>query len=260
VTWCAGWFDKTLMNLFNGCRWKGSFAVLAAAGWLILASPAARAQALAVLPVNIFLAPGQSAASLTVTNKGTTETSIQIRPFVWDQPSGEDRLDATDVLVLSPPITTIAPGATQVVRLILRKPPQDREATYRILIDQIPPPAEPGIVHVVLRLSIPIFAQPLTRAVSHVQFHVESDAGQLYLVGSNDGLRHETIRDIELSTSDGAKYTTDRGVSPYILAGVTRRWHIAGPGSLPKPGDTLQLAAHADSGPIKEQLVVAGKP
>jgi len=248
------------MMVFHSCRWKRCFAVLAAAGWLILAGSAAWAQALAVLPVNIFLAPGQNAASLTVTNKGTTESSIQIRPFVWDQPAGEDRLDATDVLVVSPPIATIAPGATQVVRLILRKPAQGQEATYRILIDQIPPPAEPGIVHVVLRLSIPIFAQPLTRAVSHLQFHVESEAGQLYLVGSNDGLRHETIRDIELSTSDGAKYTTDRGVSPYILAGVTRRWHIAVPGALPKPGDTLQLTAHADSGPIKEQVVVAAKP
>lgn len=245
------------MIVFKSCR---LFTVLSAAAWLLLASAVAGAQALAVLPVNIFLAPGQSAASLTVTNKGTTETSIQIRPFVWDQAGGEDHLEATDGLVVSPPIATIAAGATQVVRLILRKPPQGQEATYRILIDQIPPPAEPGIVHVVLRLSIPIFAEPMTRAVAHVQFHLESDAGQLYLVGVNDGLRHEVIRDIELSTSDGAKYQTDRGVSPYILAGVTRRWRLVAPGPLPKPGDTLRLTAHADSGAIDQQVSLVPKP
>lgn len=236
------------------------FNVLAAAVWLMLASAAAGAQSLSVLPVNIFLAPGQNAGSLTVTNHGTAETSIQIRAYAWDQPGGEDHLRPTDVVVVSPPIATIAPGATQVVRLILRQSPQGREATYRILIDQIPPPAEPGVVHVVLRLSIPIFAQPTTRAVPNVEFHLECDAGQVYVVGINDGLRHEAIRDIAVSTGDRGKFNTDSGVSPYILAGVTRRWHIAMPGSLPLPGDTLRLTAHADSGAIEQQVRVVVKP
>ena len=166
----------------------------------------------------------------------------------------------SDAVVVSPPLASIAPGATQVVRLILRHPAEGREVTYRILIDQIPPPAEPGIVHVVLRLSIPIFAQPEVRAVPDVQFHMEYDAGQIYLVGINDGLRHEAIRDIVLSTTNGDKLTPDSGASPYILAGVTRRWHIAAPGSLPLPGETLRLTAHADSGAIEEQVRVVAKP
>lgn len=235
------------------------FRVLTVAG-LLIAGRAAQAQSLSVLPVNVFLAPGQNAASLTVTNHGTTDTSIQIRAFAWDQPGGEDRLGPTDGLVVSPPIATIASGATQVIRLILRQPAQGQEATWRILIDQIPPPAEPGIVHVVLRLSIPVFAQPVTRAVPHVQFHMETDGGQLYLVGVNDGLRHEAIRNISLSTTDGVKLTSDVGISPYVLAGVTRRWHIAVSGPLPKPGDTLRLTAHADSGAIEEQVRVVPKP
>ena len=37
----------------------------------------AAAQALSVLPVNIFLQPGQKATTLTVTNQGTTATAIQ---------------------------------------------------------------------------------------------------------------------------------------------------------------------------------------
>ncbi len=252
--------QQAFMILFQRCRNRAAVEVLAAAIGFFLSGAAAGAQALAVLPVNILLAPGQGAASLTVTNHGTAETAIQIRPFLWDQVGGEDHLNATDVVVVSPPIATIAPGATQVVRLILRKPPQGQEADYRILIDQIPPPAEPGIVHVVLRLSIPIFAQPTTRAVPHVQFHIECDDGQVYLVGVNDGLRHEAIRDIELSTKDGAKAKADSGISPYILPGVTRRWHVAVPGPLPQPGETLRFTAHADAGTIDEQLSVAGKP
>jgi fimbrial chaperone protein len=227
---------------------------------LVVAGLAAGAQSLSVLPVNVFLPPGQNAATLTVTNHGDHESAIQIRPYAWNQPDGNDQLDATHALVVSPPIATIAPGASQVVRLILRQPPQDRETTYRIIVDQIPPPAEPGTVHIVLRLSIPIFAQPAARAVPHLQFHVESDGGQLYLVAVNDGLRHEAIRDIALSTSDGQKLKADSGSSPYILAGATHRWHFVVPGSLPLPADTLRLSAHADSGAIEEQVRVVAKP
>ena len=140
---------------------------------------------------------------MTVTNQGTTETSIQIRAYAWSQKGGDDQLHGLNEVVLSPPLSTLAPGATQVIRLVLRQTPQGREATYRILIDQIPPPAEPGVVHMVLRLSLPIFAMPPTRAVAHVQFHLETEAGKLFLVGVNDGLSHEAIRDVVLTTSDG---------------------------------------------------------
>jgi fimbrial chaperone protein len=237
-----------------------ALALVGAAVILLLAVPAASAQALAVLPVNVFFSPGQKASSLTVTNVGSSETAIQIRAYAWSQKDGDDQLTDSDAVVLSPPLATIAPGASQVIRLILRQLPQGREATYRILIDQIPPPAEPGIVHMVLRMSIPIFAQPPTRAVPHVQFHLEIDAGKLVLVGINDGLSHGVIHDIVLSTNDGRKLKEESSASPYILAGATRRWPIAAQGSLPQPGETLQLIAHSDTGVIQQQVSFVTAP
>jgi fimbrial chaperone protein len=229
---------------------------------IVSTGPAVEGQALSVLPVNIFLAPGQKAATLTITNQGNRGTAIQIRGYDWSQKDDDDQLTTSDALVVSPPLATIAPGATQVVRLILRLPPLsgDREFTYRILVDQIPPPAEPGIVHVVLRLSIPIFALPTTRAASIVRYHLELNAGQMYLVGSNEGLRHEAIRDIVLSSGDGRKMKPGPGALPYILSGATRRWPIATQGSLPLPGETLRLTAHSDAGAIDEQVSVVGAP
>lgn len=231
-----------------------ALALASAAVILLLAGPAASAQALSVLPVNIFFSPGQKASSLTVTNVGTTETSIQIRAYAWSQQNNDDQLTESGAVVLSPPLATIAPGASQVIRLILRQLPQGREATYRILVDQIPPPAEPGIVHMVLRMSIPIFAQPPTRAVPHVQFHLEMDSGKLVLVGINDGLSHEVVRDIVLSTSDERKLKEESNSTPYILAGATRRWPITAEGPLPLPGESLQLTAHTDAGVIQQQV------
>jgi fimbrial chaperone protein len=231
-----------------------ALALAGAAVILLFSVPGATAQSLSVLPVNVLFAPGQKASSLTVANTGTAETAIQIRAYAWNQKDGDDQLSDSDAVVLSPPIARMAPGASQVIRLILRQAPQGREATYRILIDQIPPPAEPGIVHMVLRLSIPIFAQPSTRAVSHVQFHLETDSGKLVLVGINDGLSHELIHDIVLTTSDGRKLKEESGASPYILAGATRRWPIAAQGPLPLRGETLRLTAHTDAGVIEQQV------
>ncbi len=80
--------------------------------------------------------------------------------------------------------------ASQVVRLVLRHAPEGKEGTYRIPLDQIPPVAAPGTVRIALRLSIPVFAEPSGRALPHVQYHVRTDAGQVYLIGTNDGDRH----------------------------------------------------------------------
>ena len=226
----------------------------------VLAGGSARAQSLMVLPVNIQIPPGQSTATLTVINKGDSETAIQVRAYAWNQPDGDDRLTTSDAVLVSPPITSIAPGASQVIRLVLRRPPQGREATYRIVLDQIPPPAVPGVVRVVLRMSIPIFAQPATRAVPHVYFHIERDAKKVFLVAVNDGGRHEAIREIVLWTSDGRKLKTESSASPYVLAGVTRRWPVDAQGTLPLSDETLRLTATADSGAIEQQVHVVDVP
>jgi fimbrial chaperone protein len=214
-----------------------------------------------VLPVNIFLEPGQKATTLTVTNQGTNPTAIQIRAYAWSQKTGTDELTASDDVVVSPPIATIAGGATQVVRLILRQSPTGQEGTYRILVDQIPPPAEPGIVHIVLRLSIPVFAQVSAKPVVHVQFHVERKDGKMFLVGVNDANSHDVIRDIVLTSTDGLKFKSQGDSPPYILPGTTRRWPIELPANQPPPpGDTFQLTAHSNSGAISQQVSVVGAP
>ncbi len=244
------------------CRYKSDLFKVAAIPFIFLTGLAVGAQALSVLPVNIFLAPGQSATTMTITNQGTSKTAMQIRAFAWSQKDGEDQLANAEAVVASPPIASIEPGGSQVVRLILRLPPLggDKEATYRILVDQIPPPAEPGVVHVVLRLSIPIFALPATRAVANVQFHVEVKGGQIQLVGFNDGLRHEALRDIEITTRDGRAFKAAPGSSPYILAGSTRRWSITTQGPNPVPGETLRLSGHSVAGTIEEQVSVTSAP
>jgi fimbrial chaperone protein len=230
-------------------------AALAALAVCFAASNAG-AQGLTVLPVNINMPAGQMAAVLTVQNQGDAPVSFQLRAFAWNQQSGADQLLPTDALVASPPLGTIAPGGSQVVRLVLRRAAEGPEGTYRILLDQIPPPASPGTVRVALRLSIPVFAEPADRATPRLQWHIENSGGQPYLVAVNDGSRHEKVSDITLAASGGGSLSVESNVSPYILAGATRRWRILTP-RLSSAGDTLRLTARADAGAIDQAVPVA---
>ncbi len=233
---------------------------IAAAVALFLCVRSSGAQNLSVLPVNIFLQPGQRAASLSVMNTGAKPTSIQVRAYDWGQKNDQDQLTASNIVVVSPPLVTIAPGATQVLRLILRRPPEGSEATYRIILDQIPGPNEPGVVQMVLRLSIPVFAEPETKAVPQVQFHLERDGDKLFLVGVNSGQSHEVIRDIVVASGSGRNLEPGAKVSPYLLAGATRRWELGAEGYAPQPGESLKLTAHGIAGAIDEQVGVTATP
>lgn len=226
--------------------------LLAAAVGVLLALSAtpAGAQSLTVLPVTIQMPPGQMAGTLTVINQADAESAFQIRAFAWSQPRGETELAPTDALLVSPPLGTIAPRGSQVVRLVLRRPAQDREASYRILLDQLPPPASPGTVRVALRLSIPVFAEPTNSPIApRLRWRIESEGGQAYLTVTNEGTRHETLRDIALSGAGPIRIQGD--ASPYVLPGATRRWRLL---ARTPPGGRLRLTARGDAGPIDEVI------
>lgn len=235
-------------------------AKIVAAVPLFIAAYAACAQGLSVLPVNVFLPAGQKAASLTLTNDGDKPTSMQVRAYDWSQKNEEDQLIDSNLIVVSPPLFTIPPKGTQVVRLILRRLPASGEATYRIVLDQIPGPKEPGEVQMVLRLSIPIFAAPEVKVVPQEQFHLERDGDQLFLVGVNTGKSHDTLHDIVVSAADGRQFKLKTKVSPYLLAGATRRWELDTQGHAPQPGEPLKLTAHGIVGPIDVQVGVVVTP
>jgi fimbrial chaperone protein len=63
------------------CRRLAKPSALVAVLVFRLASGAAMAQSLTVLPVTIQMASGRMATVLTVINRGDTETAIQVRTF-----------------------------------------------------------------------------------------------------------------------------------------------------------------------------------
>lgn len=213
----------------------------------------ARAAALTVAPVSLRMAPGQMTTSLTLTNDGAHAIAYQIRAFAWDQAGGDDHLSATGAIQFSPPLGTLAAGASQVVRLLLRQPAQAGEASYRLLIDQLPPPSAPGTVSMVLRLSIPVFAEPQGRVAARLDWRVDDSDGRLRLVAANRGGAHAIVRDLRLRAADGRPLQVDIGAFAYVLPGAVREWTVAGGAA---PGSVLKLSARTDQGPITAEVPV----
>ena len=226
--------------------------------WLVC-SPA-RAQGLEVTPTNVVLGPGQSAATFTVSNRSDRKLSFQIRGFDWRQDGqGNDVLEPSANLLASPPIASIDPGGSQVVRLIVRQPPQGQEGTYRILFDQLPPPHEAGVVRILLRLSIPVFAEPQTQVSPQLHWRVAHDEGGWWLIANNSGSRHISLGNLKLFAADGQELRVAVGSPPHILAGATKRWPIADAASL-TPNEAVRVTATADVGTIDERISIDSGP
>ena len=75
--------------------------------------------------------------------------------------TGEERLTPTRDLLVSPAVFTLPQNGSQLVRVALRGAPADptRELSYRLILQEVPQPANPDFsgLQVALRLSIPVF-------------------------------------------------------------------------------------------------------
>ena len=61
----------------------------------------------------------------------------------WSQVEGKDVYTATREVLANPPIFTVPAGGSQLVRIGLRRAPNtQRELTYRIFMQELPPPLD----------------------------------------------------------------------------------------------------------------------
>lgn len=144
-----------------------------------------------VNPVRIELSAATPSAVLQVENTQTLPVTIQLSTMAWSQPAGKDELKPSWDLLATPQIFTLKAGATQIVRIgLLRKFESEQEVSYRLLLDEIPPPPAPDFrgLHVALRISLPVFIKPAGEASPRVVASVRSgDAQQLRLTLTNLG-------------------------------------------------------------------------
>ena len=185
-----------------------------------------------ISPVRVFLEPRQRAAALTIVNSADTEVVLQADVLRWSQDgAGQDRLEPSDDVIVSPPILKVPAQGRQVVRLArLVQPDPQRQLTYRLLLREVPDTSravQPGAsLPIALVLSIPIFLSP---AGAQPDVRCELHSGQpLEVTCRNDGRAHAQLRELSI-LREGRTLGRFEG-AVYLLAGSRRVLPL-------KPGD-----------------------
>lgn len=204
-----------------------------------------------VSPVKVDLTEKKKVVSLQVYNNGDRSTSIQAELMQWQQIQGLDIQEniSRDILV-TPPIFTLAPGETQVIRVGLRRPVAlDQELSYRLFLQEIPAPniQDTQGVTMLMRVSLPVFVEPNQQKIaSNLQWKIQRiKPNELLLIADNVGNVHSKITELNLQR-DGIEALKKQG-NFYILSGASVQWNF----KIKEPivlGDEIQLKIKTSSG------------
>jgi fimbrial chaperone protein len=224
-------------GLLPGSLWAGSFQVS---------------------PVRVELSSGQTSDALSILNSGSEPVLIQLQTVAWSQDQGRDVYQPTDDLLATPPIFTVLPGGTQIVRVgLLRGVDENTELSYRLFLQEVAPKPKPGFkgLQMLLRVGLPVFVAPKTKASSELSWRVElADGNQLRVSLKNDGNAHIQVSDFKLSLPGKDQAIALQQVSGYVLPGQARSWMLATDAAQRLASDTVRINAHTDAGSVETDI------
>ena len=182
---------------------------------------------------------------------------MQMEISRWTQPENQDHLEPTQDLLATPPIFSLEPGQSQIVRIGLRRPPdRQRELAYRLFAQELPEPTPEGFIglQMVLRLSIPVFVAPAAPAPEpSIDWHATiSTDEKLMLTARNPGDRRAYVTEAALQ---GQGIALNPGNLRYVLAEGTRVW-VFDVKPIPLPGTELELSARVNRQPVSARVRV----
>lgn len=224
--------------------------LMTAGGW-----QPAQASNFEIAPVVLELSSSRSAGVIKIVNNDNHNVSLQIRAYDWNQVDSKDDLQPTQNLIISPPVFNLAPGASQVIRVVSRQAAGAGEIAFRLLIDEIPSAAEGATINFKFRISMPVFIAPTGMPKPQLDYLLRSGK-PARLVVQNLGNRRARLLDLALTLPNGKKINAPAGGNPYTLAGITRQYLIDTETPL-AVGSKVKLTANSDAGPIDTELTVA---
>ena len=235
--------------------------LLSLAMLMLWASCAYGGGSLRVNPVRLNLGSATPTAAVTLENNGSAPMVLQLQLMQWSSDGTEEQYHDSDDILATPPIMTIAPGKSQIVRVGLsRRVDPQRELAYRLFIEEVPPPPKLGYqgLQVALRVGVPIFVEPATGGKPVVQWHASRAGDKAVTIdATNAGNAHLRLFNVRLHAVGEERLWATQQLAAYLLPGQSKRWMIAS--ETPLPLDRIRLSADTDHGVIDADLVL-GNP
>lgn len=241
-------------------NWKARLSCLAFP--LFLAPGLIHAEAtLTVSPVRVELSKARGTAVLTLRNDGDSLTVVQAQVMTWSQQDGADRFADTNDILVSPPLFNLAAGATQIIRLGLRRAPDlSKELTYRLFLQEVPSAAQAAqqTVRMALRISMPVFVDAVDPKPPRLVWRAHREStGLLRVSVENAGPKHVLLFDLRAG-APGTEVVPLAAKGPqYVLTGQQRSW-------LTRPADgaawdapRVRIRAKSDAGDVDTEIALA---
>jgi len=237
-------------------RWHAFLVCLA------VAAPAA-ASTFNISPIRVQLSAAHRTGVLTLTNAEDQPVVIQVRLVAWSQQNGEEQLDETREMLVTPPVLQIPANSEQIVRVALRRDPDPaRELSYRVIFEEVPQAAPDNVVglRVALRLSVPIFVAPAhgdSSADLAWEAHWLSE-GKLEVAASNHGTGHLQVSGFDVQM-EGVKDPLRAITAKYVLPGSRMTWTLTPDASTDAVRQgSLVIHGHSDQGEFSAQVANNG--
>jgi fimbrial chaperone protein len=232
--------------------------------WLVLcvgwSSASVQVGSFQVNPVRLTLIAPQTTTAFTVTNRAVQPVVVQFRVVAWRQEEGQDVYVETQELLVTPPIISLEPEKVQTVRVGLRRPlPTTQELTYRVYVQEVPGPPQPGVegVQVMLQIGMPVFVRPQTPGAPVLRWQAQQTAdGTVQLRAHNAGNIHIQIQQVQLRWGQQPETTLQLSEAVYLLPGQMRQWSATQFATRGEVGQLLRISARTDQGVLDVEIPV----
>jgi fimbrial chaperone protein len=238
-------------------RVVGAWRTLALFAVAALFQPFAWCGSFQVNPIRVDLSARAQTSALTVRNTGDEPVVVQVSIEAWSQDESKDVYAPTRELLATPPVMTIPPNEERIVRVGMRRAPdRSRELSYRLFLQEVPPPPKPGFqgLVVALRVGLPVFIAPAqgTAAPRITWKAVRTADNKLEVTALNDGTAHLQVADISVLAGDaGTTVATYSGLT-YVLPDQRRQWSL--PLTAPLGASRIRLKAVTDAGNLDADI------
>lgn len=208
--------------------------LLAGAAALAWTPSPVSAGTLQVNPVLLEVDAGRRSATLTVRNHEDVRVTIRAYALAWRQAGGEDVYEETAAAIVSPPIFTIPPGGTQLVRVGLRSPSSAPQA-YRLIVEEVPEAAPDGGIRVALRLNLPFYANVPAGRLDALRWSASRGSEGWTIEAANAGNGYVRLDPAAAEAATGIRFA-DTVAFGTVLPGGTRRWAVGTDPQVVDPG------------------------
>ena len=207
-------------------RLKHALAIACGAALVWAAAPTAPAWAgtLQINPVLLEIGANRRTATVTLRNEEATPVTIRAYALDWRQADGDDHYAETSAVIVSPPIFTIAPGATQLIRVGLRSPSGSPQA-FRLIVEEVPAAVPGNGIRVALRLTPPLYASLPAGDVAALRWSAWREGDGWIFEAVNRGTGYVRVDPAVARNSTGVA-VPDHVSLGTVLPGATRRWRI----------------------------------